>query len=744
MLSTPKDKTTRPTDNIRLALEQLDAASNGQIGFVSSTTAKMALEGYSDASKSSQENNIRGELQGLMTALEQIGENFYQVTKGRELTKGFSQAQLEAAGVSALMYGTDPRGYHNASQNGLRSLATEAMSTDSHMVRVLNSGPMLGRVSLESFDESEIRQMAKYTVVCNLCTAQQDEFGETFFPTVTIPADQAGFSISVRLMHVVSQNRTKHRKEGTFDGWGERNLTEANIDSTILNQTGNKLVPIYRDTVNTDNFNTEIGKFTAVVDSSQTPLDTGALVFGKLIDFLGVSQTDASLANGSNDSTDVIDGRANLRFVYLKTVNGGKTAFIRLDVSRFSQNNFVPAAQGFGRTMQLNFYTKSLAVTPSMTVFPSLAPFGAANGLDLLVTGKAMVTFDISVTGQLDLERGTVNLNRGNLTVRSVRNVETGEELAFSKPTDNGKQYADLFANAELVGYTLDAQKTVSNFREIDQMIVVREWTEITQLGLGMPIIVQRQHSDGDVNDAGDLAALITASRIMTANGGVTELLKAADYLSLVSSTHSPLRPTDIGGITRLLLPKPYFKRESFDVTTALNSQSSAGRAEDVRAAIVAKIRDMVFTMLRDSGYKAMADGMNGGPSKPPLVIIGTDQYTYRHLLVPGDFRLLADNIEVKLVYTQDDRMSNKIFITLGDPDGIGSNQPNPKHFGNMAFKPEIVGTMSVVRNGSHHKQLYCQPCFKHITHLPILAVLDVENLPGAVAAKTVVNYHQV
>lgn len=49
-------------------------------------------------------------------------------------------------------------------------------------------------------------------------------------------------------------------------------------------------------------------------------------------------------------------------------------------------------------------------------------------------------------------------------------------------------------------------------------------------------------------------------------------------------------------------------------------------------------------------------------------------------------------------------------------------SSPHPLHFGNMAWKPELVLVTPLARADATIKELVVQPAFKHITQLPIMA----------------------
>ena len=88
--------------------------------------------------------------------------------------------------------------------------------------------------------------------------------------------------------------------------------------------------------------------------------------------------------------------------------------------------------------------------------------------------------------------------------------------------------------------------------------------------------------------------------------------------------------------------------------------------------------------------------------------------------------------------------MAGKIVMTFGvfgeGQDGV----PNPLHFGNMAWKPELTLVLPMPRNGAISKELTVQPSFLHLVNLPIMAVIDVLHVPDVVASKIPLYFHTV
>ena len=646
--------------------------------------------------------------------------------------KNLSISQREAAAVAGIL-GGDIAGFLH--QPIVRNVAaTESMS----FVSPQGGDFMDKRMSpaLEAYDERENKNAVVYSVAYNMQAARQDEFGEAFFPTVVVTPDQVGFTVSIRLIQVM--NEVRRSIAGTLDKFNKRNIIQAVIDPTILRNDQTKIVPVHR-TESAAKFVAAALLAPRTVLLEGESIVTSALKIGTDVSLLGISQTDALIESGLADSTDSIDTAVALEALYLKVP--GATAdddqVVKFNTLRLPTATFTYAVQGNTRLMNLAFTSDALLVNKNTkdatgAVVDKFAPVTA---------GSYSVRLGVRVSGSVNLELADTNVFASEVTVISVKD-EDGIELALG--TGTGATIAALFAGATIAGYDLDARRTNLNRRQRGQLLDTTFYNQVYAVPLRSPITVPRPLTTGDANDSSDLAALITATHIRTSNGAVDELLRVQDVLAeFVNSTDGIGDTPEILGVARFLV-QPFYEHDTIDMTTAIDSIKSHERAADISAVLVNKLRDMAYRMYRDSGYKAAADALAGGVSQVPTVIIGTDPVLARYLTVVGDLRTLGNDFNVKVVSTLNQRMTGKIVMSFGEFGAGKDGVPNPMHFGNMAWKPELTLVLPLHRNGANSKELTVQPSFLHVTNLPIMAALDVEGIADVVAKKVAVNMHTV
>lgn len=706
---------TTPLDTLIQGIQQQVNANGSRFASTTQARAAISLESI-DVSMSAELEQCVGT---LSTALENICND---MGIGQKLTK----AQRDAAVVAGVVAG-DINGFIHAPIKR-DVVATENVGYISPQGSEYFESRM--RPALEAYDEKENKNAVVYSIAYNMQAARQDEFGEAFFPTVVVTPDQVGFGISIRLISVY--NEVRRQISGNLDSFNKVNIIKAVTDPTILKNDELKIVPVFRDESKAHFVDETLVAPRDVLLEGET-ITTQPLGMGKKFSLLAISQTDALLDTGLQDATDSIDTALQLEALYMKIGSGGSAEVVKFNTSRLPTATFTYSVQGNTRLMNLAFTTNSLLVNKNVKKVDG----SASTILASLVSGQYSVRLAVDVSGSVNLELANTNVYSGNVTVISVTDVD-GVALPLTSGT--GATIAALFGDAIMVGYDLDARRTNANRRMRGQLLDTTYYNQVYAVPLRSPITIPRPLNAGDANDSSDLSALITATHIRTSNGAVDELLRVKDVLAeYVTNVDNQIDSPDILGVSRFLVT-PFYEHANLDVDSVIDSIKSHERAADIQAVLVNKLRDMAYRMYRDSNYKAAADALAGGMSAVPTVIIGTDPVLARYLTVTGDFRTLANEFNVKVVSTLNKRMTGKIIITFGVFDGGMDGVPNPMHFGNMAWKPELTLVLPLHRNGANSKELTVQPSFLHVAHLPIMASLEVTGISDVVASKVAIN----
>jgi hypothetical protein len=706
----------KPATKLGQLVEYIQNQVNQNGSMVSNAAAQAAI-----ATENLNDNAVRA----LSTAQQGLSLAIEEVTKALSID-GITEAQMDAATAAGIMAG-DVKGFLNRSINPIK-VSTEGFQ----LVNLTADDAVSERMSLEAYDERENRNAAVYSIAYNMQAARQDEFGETLFPTIVVTPDNVGFIISVRLMMVYDE--LNRNVSGALANYNKKNIIRAIADPTILKNEATRVIPVNRAE--------SLAKFVAAGDVAPyavslegESIQTAPLKVGVAVDLIGISQTDALLANGVMDITDSLDPAVVLQNVYVK-VGNDVMKFTTQDLP-LSAFNYTP--QNNYRVSVLNFETKSALITLNTKKVDGAALAGAA--LALVAAHDYSVRVKLVVNGQINIETGETTVF-GNLVATESVKDSSGNDLSLTAAGD-GKTIADALNAGAIIGYDLKAYRSNANRRQRGQLIDTTYFNQAYNVALRSPITAIHPVTTDGQNDAADLNTLITTTRIRTSNAAVTALLDAATMLAgYVDARDAAGVGPDVLGVGRWYVRPTYF-HEAVDMNDIVDSIQSHQRAADIQAALVNKVRDHAYNMYRDSEYKAAADALAGGLAPVPVVIVATDPVIARYLNVVGDLRTLGGEFDVRVVSSLDHRVAGKIFVTFGVFDESRNTTPNPLNFGNMAWTPELTVTLPISRNGQISKETAVQPRFLHVVHLPVLSVLEVANIPD-VTNKVTLNMHSI
>lgn len=631
---------------------------------------------------------------------------------------------LESGAIAALAFG-DPAAYARQALN-----MNFSAPAGGRLVAPIGDGPAgsmgySANVSTEAYDESELHRYQGHSLAYNTFAARQGPFGEAFFPTIVISADQGGADLSVTRQRVF--DGVRHALSGRETDFGFRNLLSAAVDSTILADQSTRLVP-YRDPTDTNpEFllnEDQFGEKIARVAGEDVP--TAPYKFGKTMSILGLSAYGPLMGAGIMNHTDAVAGRVELSTVYL---DGGETSGTAEPVIPFVTKGlhraaFVGAIEGRDRELNLMFTYENLAITADHAAVDGstpavLAPLGTN-------TVYARVTF----SGKLDTQKGNLHLSATSIEVLDVKD-QAGVSLGTT--TGAGKTAKDAVEALSFVGFDLSAWRTNSNRRTPGKRLDVEVIRERYTVLVGPPMSVQRPVT-ADA-DSAEIEALVNAVRLRNENNAVTALQNYEDLLKSVVKGPNGGRDVEIAGMGRLLV-KPFFEELTLDMALSMNSIKSHERAEDVSATLVQAIRDLSYRMYQYSEIQAALDAANPTGNESPSLLIGTDQILVRHLMLQGDTRTFGTQFQdSRIVVSQDDRIRNRIYVTFTRNKGL--DELDPLRFGSHLWIPELVSQIPVSREGGTHKEAMVQSRNLHVTHLPVLGVIKVKNMPKALVDKT-------
>lgn len=719
-----------PVEQTVSALQHAIAGRGGRFAGEKVVRQALAIESFDNATRS----EMHSALQDLATA---IRSSVASVDGAGKMKVNLAQ---ESAAVAAGLLGSSPADFLRMQTREFGQIQSQYAAPNTAVIGHSNIADATSRkLSLEAYDNKENKNAVLYSVAYNMQAAKQDDFVEAFFPTVVVTPDNVGFMVSMRLHYV--QNDVRRSLSGSLTNFGRKNIIKAVVDPTILRTDQTRIVPVVRTgggaNDSTANFvaAADVTPYSVMLDSESVL--TAPLKVGKRFDLLANSQTAALIEHGVLDVTDAIDSGLRLANVYVKIPAAGPAAakVIKFDVRNLPFTDFNTVVQGNTRLLQVAFDTKALRVTADTKAVDG----STIDQLTALTTHS--VRLAASLFGTVLQDKGDTIINTGDLTVSSVI---TADKQVLATDSGTGATIAAVFAGATVIGYDLLGYRTNSNVRQRGQLVDTQMVNQLYTVPLLSPITALRPVGETDGMDAAMISSLVTTTKIRSSNSGVTTLLEARDFLkSYVNDSDPTLEQPEILGVARYVVDAKYLE-EDLNVRDQIDSLKSSERAADLTALIINKIRDMAYRLYTESAYKAALDSIYEGAAGKPLLIIGTDPTIARYLTLQGDLRLLGEYFDYRLVETLDIRMRGKIVFSFGMNTSYDAGAPNPLHFGNTAYKPELTLMMPIARNGQTSYELTVQPSFRHVVNLPIMGYITVTNIEDIIADKATVNFHSV
>lgn len=666
----------------------------------------------------------------LATAFEGLAQSVQQVAAQHnvDLTPA-----MHAAATSAGIIATNPRSFYAKGRAVVPNtgIVMEGYNLDTGIVGTEDVLP-----SMEAFDNTEQKRAAVYSMIINMTEARQDEFGEALFPTITVSPDESGFMVEYPEM--VVYRSIDHQTNGKLVDFKKRNLIHAFRDSSILASNKTKLIPVLRAGTNDSFFTSNSAIPSTTVDVDGETITTKPLAPGKEGNLLGLSQTDSLIARGLMDETDSIDPSVRLSKIYIRIKPDGdaNAKVIAYNVENLAKANFTYSTQGDSRETTLAFETNDLTLTADKTdITGATIPDATLTGL---VSKNLKARLRVKMFGSLNLQTGNYSITAMAPAIDSVRSASDD-----NLPLDSGDGGALVtsFAGSEIVGFELEAYRTNSNLRTVDRIIDTDYKTYIYPIKAHPQVTAISPISNNDAKS--DLLPIMMGVRAYTANSAVTTLLNVDKQLSewrAVKNAAGELpRFTGAGS----MLVNAYYGSDTLDMATIVDSENSTNRASDIQMALVNKIRNVVFDMYAAANMDAALYAMYGTNAVKVTAIVATDTATARWIMLDTDGLMLGNNIDLRVVSTTDDRMTGKLFITFGIFDGNENTRPNPLHFGNMAWRPEITSVAAITRQGATRRETNIRPFFTHVHNLPVLYKFTVTNM-AAVTNKVPEYVHNV
>ena len=682
----------------------------------------LSVEGYKD--------DMAGEVTTMVTGLQ---ASIDQAFLGMERT----HAQRQAGVVAGLMSSSN-----KMIQESFAIKLQGPQDSDAIVLTPNIAGASMSRTdtpglsaSMEAYEVPDNTNLQAFSIAWNTAALIQDRFNAVFYPAVTLAPNQAGISITARTAYVMDS--IKRNANGAADKFNRKNIINAVVDATILAADSTDIIPVYRKATPanalTDTFDYFVPGVSpqSYLSSDGQSIPTSYLAFGKEVGLLGISQTDAMLAQGNTSETETLDSDVRLDYVLLKLVSGGTTEYVSLDVRNAAGTQFNLAPQGNSQQLSLNFVSKGGVALDRTTAMLDGNPSTILAGL-----GQNTLRLRFSVNGNATQDTGTAELTSGSLGVNSVAD-SSGQLLA---PADAGYASAtSIIASASLVGYKLRARRTNADRAKAGKLLDLQWNTYFHNVPVLAPMSAKRPVTGDAARDSELMQELVHMTRTRQTNEAVTSFLQWRDLLDKYASQPDVATAnSDLFGHAGRLV-KPRFRSENLDVFEQVASLSTDSVVGNIRALVINKIRDMAARLYTETNYGPASRYYYAGVEKKPTIYIACDPVVHQWLTVDGDTRLLGAQFDYEIVEVWDGRFKGKLAFSFGQADAVNSNSVDLLHFGQTLWRPELVVALPMNRGNSQSHEMTVRPSFSFVHNLPIMGELNIQNLDKAIGSKVAV-----
>lgn len=645
-------------------------------------------------------------------ALHNVANDLRSLIKDRQQRAGFSfeEYQLDA-GVVAGIIAADPRKF-----------AQTKLRTPDHSLTINQTVGIDGapnrQFSMESYNESDIRQFQKASVVFNLQASVQTPFAKMFFEPIILDPTEAGLTFPITLTMVF--NEYMHSTDGTMVKPGRRNVVRGFVNPDILENKLTALVPVVRDTPKGNNT-----KFFVDKDLIEPKVETlgggisvvtAPLKVDEEINLIGISQTNRSLNSGMKGFTTTIAPSVRLRKVFAKL--GGEV--FEIDTYDLPGSVFAPSQQGDTRRVELALDTKSAVIRAETLLENGEKPTENADLWDYNVR----VGFFLS--GYVMLDVGVIRIAKSMLKLIAVTDQDN---KPVSKEVHD--KIEEIISRGEIIGYVADASEENLDLRQNGLLIESKSHNMMVTIPYRHPISSISSTYDGITDNDKALSDLVALHHMAADGAAVKRLFEVAKTLKNYTAVpddegNYPLLEC-VGALTGII---PTYFEDEISAVGLVDGTRSANRAEDIKGAILEYIHTVAMQLIEKSEYIAVAKALTGNEGFKPTIIVGTDIVIHSYLTgkFGTDFEREEYNIRFESSVNKDVR--GKIFISISNPAQGNATTLNPLGFGNFVYSPELVSNLNKSVDGQTSRYLTVTPRYLHVWNNPILAVITVTDVP--------------
>lgn len=567
-------------------------------------------------------------------------------------------------------------------------------------------------MGLENYNEKSQRDFRVVTVGYNLAASRQDEFSERIYPTTVINPIEGG--VVQVLPYIAVMKDVHHAVNGARWKNEEVNMVEAYRDPSILDDNATDLIPAIDPAGTNAHFFVDPTLIPpeTLINEQNLSIETAPLKPGIKIDLIGNSNANLLIDAGMLEVSDTIDPAGRLKALYVKFQ--GKV--VKFKVDRMPRAVFQPDLIGDTRGARIDFFTDDLSVS-SVTRTIDGTQTAAMQELE---SREWVLRLSVDFTGNISTSRGDSRFNLGTAEVAQILNSDR-------RPIDTkagvGKVLVDSIDDLEVVGFDLQTRFTNTNRRQRGHLLQTRALQFRHPIPMHAPVTLplstMEEEGPGEV-----VKALTVNTNIRNSNNAVKTLLNYLAQLKELTGNgfNRPVINVYEGALAAVMRPTYYYGK--MHLPDMIDTLKSKDRWDDVCAAILNKVKGVLFPAYRNSNIEAAFRVISGNQDERPMFLFCSDKEIANYLMTKGDDRTLGAYLEYDIVSTNNELFDGKLVVV---PTRKTPAENDILSFGQFFYVSTIIADLPISRGGHQiSREIAAIPFNLHINNIPFALEFDV------------------
>lgn len=581
----------------------------------------------------------------------------------------------------------------------------------------------------EKFDGQDVSATMKFSLTWNLLASRQDEWNSRYYPLYALDAASGGMTLETAVT-ILRDNISRSSVTGNKEKFKGMSIVEAISKNKMIGQDQNRLVPRYHE-------NTEdvmLGDFSYLSElNGKDDVTTAPIKFGETIDLIRVCEDEVTIKNGGTNDTDALDRRITLESIYFSISKEGSKEVFATDITLLPYREFTPTIQDSTSDLSIDFKTNEITLVVGKSKQAKTQK--DSDILNAIPNAEGyVIKFNVVINGSTNVDDAETVVYGTKI---GLHKVIAPDGKAISEDEQIYISIANAVKDAKLEGYIPEAYATNSNLRYGGRRASVARFNKIYLVPIRSgfevvsPISVAKGNKD---NDAHYLQSQIQLTQAMMNQEGVQTLKNQLARLRALKESGVDLSTIDTHG-RGTYYTVPYFKDDTIDLQTAVDSRTSRDRKADIKSALENRLQYEVVEMDLESRYGLSLSELEQAPGRKIDIIVGVSKNLMPYVSAGLD---IGENYNAIVVTTPNPLINNEIIVKPSAHDA-SKNEVSQFAAGVTAWRPEITARIETNEAGTKISKYVTNPSFLHINLSDIAINLKVTNLDkvlGKVAVK--------